>query len=73
MDGSYFDQINGPTPSEASAMPGSLPHLLTRWRLQFELPTSPTADDFAAVFNARSSMDLEMSKEGEDMKWAKEQ
>ena len=43
-----------------------------RRRLQFELPTSPTADDIAAVSNARSAMDLEMSKEWEDMKLAKE-
>jgi hypothetical protein len=44
-----------------------------RRRLQFELPTSPTADDIGSVSNARSAMDLEMSKEWEDMKWAREQ
>ncbi|PNE12151.1 MAG: hypothetical protein CR217_04865 [Beijerinckiaceae bacterium] len=43
-----------------------------RRRLQFELPTSPAAADIAAVSNARSAMDLEMSKEWEDMKLAKE-
>ena len=43
-----------------------------RRRLQFELPTSPTADDIAAVSNARSAMDLEMSREWEDRKLAKE-
>jgi hypothetical protein len=43
-----------------------------RRRLQFELPTSPTADDIASVSNARSAMDLEMSGEWEDMKWARE-
>jgi hypothetical protein len=43
-----------------------------RRRLEFELPTSPTADNIAAVSNARSAMGLEMSKEWEDMKLAKE-
>ena len=43
-----------------------------RRRLQFELPTSPTADDIAVVSNARSAMDLEISKEWEDRKLAKE-
>jgi hypothetical protein len=43
-----------------------------RRRLQFELPESPMADDIAAISNARSEMDLEMSKEWENMKLAKE-
>jgi hypothetical protein len=36
-------------------------------RLEFELPTSPTADNIAAISAARSAIDTEMSKEWEDM------
>jgi hypothetical protein len=43
-----------------------------RRELQFELPTPPAADDIAAVSNKRSAMDLEMSKEWENLKLAKE-
>jgi hypothetical protein len=39
-----------------------------RRRLQFELPASPTADNIAAVSNSLSAMDIQMSKEWEDMK-----
>jgi hypothetical protein len=37
-------------------------------RLNFELPISPTADNIAAVSSSLSAMDLQMSKEWEDMK-----
>jgi len=43
-----------------------------RRRLQFELPTSPTTEAIAAISNARSAMDLEMSQEWEHLKLAKE-
>ncbi|WP_315707070.1 MULTISPECIES: hypothetical protein [unclassified Bradyrhizobium] len=39
-----------------------------RRRLQYELPASPTADNIAAVSNSLSTMDLQMSKDWEDMK-----
>jgi hypothetical protein len=39
-----------------------------RRRLQYELPALPTADNIAAVSNSLSAMDIQMSKEWEDMK-----
>jgi hypothetical protein len=36
-------------------------------RLLYELPISPTADNIAAISSALSAIDIEMSKEWEDM------